>query len=186
MPHSDGWRAFRSPEVAKVAEMRAECWSHATSSHSRPGRALRCTGFLFGASAVQCPSLVVGTDIVKVADVADSIERYGARYTRRIFTDREISYCMGETPLAAERFAARFAAKEATCKLLRVETDVLIWHSIEVLRDPRGWCEIVLHGEAEALASVQGVTSIALSMSHEPEYATATVVAFRWIVAENR
>ncbi|MEP6992827.1 MAG: ACP synthase, partial [bacterium] len=84
-----------------------------------------------------------------------------------------------EPRLAAERFAARFAAKEATTKLLRVRTDKLVWRSIEVKRDAGGWCDIVLHAEAKEMAEEQGIVGLALSMSHEHEYAVATVVAQR-------
>ena len=85
------------------------------------------------------------------------MNRFGDRYTRRIFTDREIAYCGGEPQMAAERFAARFAAKEATTKLLRVHTDALIWRSIEVLRNARGWCDILLHDEVRSLAMERGI-----------------------------
>lgn len=124
-------------------------------------------------------ALALGVDLVLVADVADSIAQFGERYTRRLFTDGEISYCMSEPLLVAERFAARFAAKEATTKLLRVESDALIWRDIEVERDARGWCDIVLHGDVRELARREGLTDFALSMSHERAYAVATVIARR-------
>lgn len=124
-------------------------------------------------------SLVIGVDLVRVADIADSIARFGEHYTRRIYTDREIDYCGREPLRSGQRFAARFAAKEATTKLLRVATDALIWHTIEVLRDPGGWCDILLHGESALLARELGISGLAVSMSHEHEYAMATVVAHR-------
>ena len=60
---------------------------------------------------VQAPSMVVGVDLVRVADVARSLERYGARYVRRIFTEREMGYYSPEPHLAGERYATRFAAQ---------------------------------------------------------------------------
>ena len=134
---------------------------------------------LFVVVMVQGPSMVIGVDLVRVADVARSLERYGARYVRRIFTEREIEYCSREPHLAGERYAARFAAKEATTKILHVTTDAMIWRSIEVRRHPGGWCDIVLHDQTEALAKEQGITGFALSMSHEHDYAMATVVAHK-------
>ena len=122
---------------------------------------------------------------MRIADVADSIARHGERYTRRIYTDREIDYCRAEPHLSGERFAARFAAKEATTKLLRVATDALVWRSIEVLRHAGGWCDIVLHTPLTELAREQGLSGFALSMSHEHEYAIATVVAYRVASAAN-
>jgi len=120
---------------------------------------------------------VVGIDLIRISDVADSIDRFGSRYTRRLFTVDEIRYCEEDPSRAPERFAARFAAKEATIKALRPgPDDRLDWRTVEVRRAPEGWCEIQLHAEAEALASRNGVGDLALSMSHEQDYATATVV----------
>lgn len=121
--------------------------------------------------------VVVGTDLVRVNDIADAISRHGDRYLQRIYTDLEIAYCSSAPHLAAERLAARFAAKEATIKLLR--TDMLDRLSIEVRRDAGGWCDIVLHEQVKALAEQQGIEGLMLSMSHEHEYALATVVAQR-------
>ena len=125
-------------------------------------------------------ALVVGVDLVRVGDVAASIARFGDKYTRRLFTDGEITYCLQEPHLAGERFAARFAAKEATIKVLRLSgTDAIAWRSIEVRRAPEGWCDIILRDGAQSLADRQGITDLAVSMSHEHEYATATVIARR-------
>ena len=123
--------------------------------------------------------------MIRIADVAHAIERYGERYTRRIFTAREEEYCRRDPHLASQRFAVRFAAKEATTKLLRVETDTLLWRSIEVRRHAEGWCDVVLHGDVSALADTQGVTGLALSMSHEGEYAMATVIAHRAVIGQD-
>ncbi len=125
-------------------------------------------------------SIALGVDLVSVRDVAESLARFGDRYTERLFTRDEIAYCLTDPELAAQRFAARFAAKEATMKALRVvATDAVAWSSIEVRRTPDGWCEIVLHDAARHLADRAGVSDLALSMSHERDYATATVVAHR-------
>jgi holo-[acyl-carrier protein] synthase len=122
--------------------------------------------------------LHVGIDIVSVEEVSQSLERFGERYVRRVFTDHEAEYCRaGAGRAAAERFAARFAAKEATLKALRPETPSADWRSIEVLRHASGRCEVVLHGEAAALATRQGICALALSMSHHADSAAAVVVA---------
>jgi holo-[acyl-carrier protein] synthase len=125
-------------------------------------------------------SIALGVDLVSVRDVAKSLEQFGDRYTGRLFTRDEISYCMTDAKLAPQRFAARFAAKEAVMKALRVTaTDAVAWTSIEVRRMPDGWCEIVLHDAAKQLADEAGVSDLVLSMSHERDYATATVIAHR-------
>ena len=127
------------------------------------------------------PTLVVGVDVVCVNEVLESLERFGDRYAKRIYTDAEIAYCRGASAgVAAERFAARFAAKEAAFKALRPSrTDGVSWRSIEVCRSPEGWCEIVLHGAAQDVARREGIAELTLSMSHEREYAMASVIGRR-------
>jgi holo-[acyl-carrier protein] synthase len=131
------------------------------------------------AEHLSSPALRVGVDLVRVADVTASIERFGARYTERVFTADEREYCDNtDVTRAAERYAARFAAKEATLKVLRPQPhDAIDPRSIEVRRLPEGACEIVLHDGAIAFAQRAGIADLSLSMSHEQEYATATVVA---------
>jgi holo-[acyl-carrier protein] synthase len=65
-------------------------------------------------------SLRIGVDLVRVADVARSMVRFGSRYAKRVFTPGERNYCGEDGRAAAEQFAARFAAKEATLKVLRI------------------------------------------------------------------
>jgi holo-[acyl-carrier protein] synthase len=123
-------------------------------------------------------TLRVGVDLVRVADVTESIARFGTRYTERLFTADERAYCDADVPRAAERYAARFAAKEATVKVFRVMAhDAIDPRSIEVRQLPEGACEIVLYDGAIALARRSGIADLSLSMSHEQDYATATVVA---------
>jgi holo-[acyl-carrier protein] synthase len=122
--------------------------------------------------------IYVGLDVVSVKEVSRSLERFGDRYVRRVFTPREAAYCRaGIGRAAAARFAVRFAAKEATLKALRPEAPSGDWRLIEVRRHPSGWCDVVLHGEAAALAARQGIETLALSMSHHAGHATAIVVA---------
>ena len=124
------------------------------------------------------PTLRVGIDLVRVADVASSIERFGDRYVERVFTSEERSYCNADGTRSAERFAARFAAKEATLKVLRPSAhEGVDLRSIEVRHLGEGACEIVLYDAALELARRAGVVELSLSMSHEHEYATAMIVA---------
>ena len=64
-------------------------------------------------------ALRVGTDVVAVHQVADSVARFGPRYLQRVYTDHELDSCAGSPTFRAARLAARFAAKEATIKVLR-------------------------------------------------------------------
>jgi holo-[acyl-carrier protein] synthase len=120
----------------------------------------------------------VGTDVISVKEISRSLERFGERYVRRIFTPREAAYCRSAVGrVVAERFAARFAAKEAVLKALRLEDLFVDWRSIEVLRHESGWCDVVLHGEAAAFAARHGIDTLALSMSHEADCAMAVAIA---------
>ena len=123
-------------------------------------------------------TLRVGVDLVRVADVAESLTRFGDRYASRVYTPDEREYCRSEASQTAHRYAARFAAKEATLKVLRPACDDgVAWQSIEIRRLAGGACEVHLHGEALTLARRVGIAELSVSMSHEHEYATATVVA---------
>lgn len=123
------------------------------------------------------PSLSVGIDLVRIADVAESVERFGDRYLRRLFTPDEIAYASGDAARMPERLAARFAAKEATLKALGMVEHGGAWSDIEVVRNPSGRCELRLHGRAREAADALGANAFAVSLSHEFEYATAVVVA---------
>ena len=96
---------------------------------------------------------------------------FGDRFLSRVFTADELAYATSAPELAASRLAARFAAKEAVKKALRLDGGVG-WRDIEVRRDPSGACDVVLHGAAAGA----GAGELALSLSHEGDYATAVVV----------
>jgi holo-[acyl-carrier protein] synthase len=122
-------------------------------------------------------TLRVGVDICQVADVAESVRCFGDRYRRRIYTDGELDYCSARPALEAERLAARFAAKEATLKVLRPSGWWPDWRSIEVRRHADGWCELHLTGDAAALAAQGGIAALSVSLTHEGPMAAAVVVA---------
>jgi holo-[acyl-carrier protein] synthase len=119
----------------------------------------------------------VGTDLVMIETVRDSIDAHAERYLERLYTEREVEDCTTEDGIDAERLAARFAAKEATLKVLRPRDEGIPWNSIEVRRDPSGWVELALSGPAAALAAAAGVTDLSVSISHEGGFAAAVVVA---------
>jgi holo-[acyl-carrier protein] synthase len=119
----------------------------------------------------------VGIDLVQVSRIADSLDRHGARFLRRVFTDAEVAYASASPPQMAHRLAARFAAKEATMKALGVGERAMAWRDIEVRRAADGGCALELRGMAHALAADRCITSLALSMSHDGDYATAIVIA---------
>jgi holo-[acyl-carrier protein] synthase len=122
-------------------------------------------------------ALRVGTDIVLVETVCESLQEHGEHYLQRVYTPDEVEDCTGADGIDPRRLAARFAAKEATLKVLRPREQGIAWSSIEVRRDPSGWVGLELSGPAADLAEDAGVTDLALSVSHEGGYATAVVVA---------
>jgi holo-[acyl-carrier protein] synthase len=119
----------------------------------------------------------VGIDLVRVSTVRDAIAAHGERYLRRVYTAREIEDCRTAGVVDPLRLAARFAAKEATMKALRVADQAIPWPSIEVVRDPAGYADLALHGRAGELADAQGIAALSVSLTHEEEYASAVVAA---------
>src|SRR4051812_4886564 len=118
--------------------------------------------------------LRVGVDLVTVAEVADSLARHGDRYLARVYTPAEVADCRTGGAVDATRLAARFAAKEATIKVLR---EGVPWSSIEVRRSTAGWVELQLDGRAADIAAKAGLRDFALSVTHEAGLASAVVVA---------
>lgn len=121
-------------------------------------------------------TLRVGTDLVRVSRIAASLEKFGEAFLRRSFTEAEIAYATASSVATAERLAARFAAKEATVKALGLVEQPRDWREIEVCRSSSGACEIELHGEVREAADRLGATTFALSLSHDGDYAIATVL----------
>lgn len=121
--------------------------------------------------------VVVGIDLVQISQVAKSLQQIGDPYVNRIFTAGEIAYCSENPIVAPSRYAARFAAKEATLKALRLDDQGVDLRAIEVKQMAGGWTEIELHGSAQELAASAGWSSCSVSLSHEGDYATAVVAA---------
>ncbi len=120
--------------------------------------------------------LRVGIDLVQISRITESVERFGDRFLRRVFTDGEIAYATAAPARASERLAARFAAKEATMKALGLVEQPADWRNIEVRRSPSGTCDLALHGGVREAAIRLGAEAFALSLSHEGDYATAVVI----------
>lgn len=121
--------------------------------------------------------LKVGMDLVQISRIQASLAKFGDRFTQRIFTEHELAYAVSSPVLRAERLAARFAAKEATMKALGLTDKGVAWRDMEVFRMPDGRCELRLHGVAAAHAQDSGVAQMALTLSHDGDYAAAIVVA---------
>ena len=107
------------------------------------------------------PGIRVGFDLVQISRIAESVHRFGDRFTQRLFTANELDYAHRGQGLCAERLAARFAAKEATIKALALGEQGIGWREIEVCKSDDGSCHITLHGQVSALASPLGITQMA-------------------------
>ncbi len=119
----------------------------------------------------------IGTDLMEIARIAQSIDRYGERFLERIYTAHEIAYCRRKLKNAAESFAARFAAKEAAAKALGTGISRGVsWLELEVGREPGGRPLLLLSGRAAERARSLGITRVSLSLTHSRDVALAVVV----------
>jgi len=118
----------------------------------------------------------IGVDIVETARIAASLERFGDRFLKRVFTQAERDYCSA-MPHPERHYAARFAAKEAVSKAFGTGIGTAMgWRDIEILRRESGAPYILLHGPAADLATRLGVTETLVSLSHTDHYAVANAV----------
>ena len=122
--------------------------------------------------------MIVGTgvDIAEVDRIQAAVKRFGDRFLRRVFTPAEVSYCMAK-PNAAERLAARFAAKEAGMKAIGTGLRYgITWQDVEVVRLPRQRPILEFHRKAAEFAARLGCKRTHLSLSHTKEQAIAYVI----------
>ncbi|WP_317891061.1 holo-ACP synthase [Edaphobacter bradus] len=121
--------------------------------------------------------LGLGSDLIEINRIAESMERFGDRFLHRVFTEEEIAYCQRKKKHAAESFAARFAAKEAGAKALGTGISRGIgWREIEVRRESGERPTLHLSGRAAARAAAMGVRHIQLTLTHGRDVAMAVVL----------
>ncbi len=117
----------------------------------------------------------LGIDIIKVDRIRAALDRFGERFSRRVLTDHERKYVRGRP----ETFAGRWAAKEAVSKVLGLGVRGIGWRDIEVQRLPTGQPSVRLHGRAAGRAEQLGMGRIAVSITHESDYAVAIAFGIR-------
>lgn len=117
--------------------------------------------------------LAVGTDIIEIARIKRSLDDFGERFLKRVYTPREREWY----GTRVNELAARFAAKEATSKALGTGIVGIRWQEMEVLPNRRGKPVLVLHGRAAARARQLGLTEFSVSLTHSRTDAMAFVVA---------
>jgi len=118
----------------------------------------------------------IGADLAEVDRIRDVIGRHGRRFIERIYTPAEIAYVERKAN-RFERYAARFAAKEAGAKALGTGiSQGVSWLEIEVVREPGGRPNLTFRGRAAEIAARLGATRAALSITHTSALAVASVV----------
>lgn len=120
--------------------------------------------------------LGIGTDLAEVGRIRNAIDRYGDRFLHRIYSEAERSYASSKAN-AAERFAARFAAKEAGMKAIGTGwRRGVTWQDFEVVNEKSGRPTLRLTGVAKRIAGELGAKRISISLTHTSEMAFAVVI----------
>ena len=117
----------------------------------------------------------LGIDIIRVDRIRKTLERFGLRFSRRVLTPGEQRY-VRDRP---ETLAGRWAAKEAVSKVLGLGVRGIGWRDIEIERLPTGQPAVRLHGRAALRAEQLGMARVAVSISHEADYAVAIAFGVR-------
>jgi holo-[acyl-carrier protein] synthase len=120
--------------------------------------------------------LGIGIDIIEVARIQASFEKFGERFVNRILLPDEIAYCLSHKN-PAPFLAVRFSAKEAISKAFGTGIgSQLSWQDMEVRRKESGEPFVILHGNGEKLFAARGAKRLLISLSHTQNYATAVAV----------
>lgn len=117
----------------------------------------------------------LGIDIIKIERIAAALRRFGDRFANRVLTESEQRYVRNRP----QNFAGRWAAKEAVSKVLGLGVRGVGWRDIEILRLPTGAPSVRLHGRAARRAEQLGMGRVAVSISHEGDYAVAIAFGVR-------
>lgn len=120
--------------------------------------------------------LGTGIDLIEVARIASSFERFGERFVNRVLLPDEIAYCLSHKN-PAPFLAARFAAKEAISKAFGTGIGAQLgWQDMEVRRKESGEPFVVLHGKGTELFKARGAQRLLISLTHTENYAAATAI----------
>jgi holo-[acyl-carrier protein] synthase len=118
----------------------------------------------------------MGVDLAEVERLRAAIERRGDKFLKRVYTAKERAYCE-RSRNKYERYAGRFAAKEAAMKALGTGWRRGVrWVDLEVMREPGGRPTLALHGQAKKIAERLGVKHMAISITHTDSLAFAQVI----------
>jgi len=120
--------------------------------------------------------VAIGIDIIEVKRVREVLERT-PRFAERVFTAAEREYCDSRGAVAAQHYAARFAAKEAALKAFQTGwRGGISWQDVEIAARTSGAPYLIFHGQVQELFERSGATAVHLSLSHTTDHAIAEVV----------
>lgn len=120
--------------------------------------------------------LGVGIDIIEVARIAASLEKFGHRFGERILSREESTYCLSHMN-PAPFVAARFAAKEAVSKAFGTGIGRhLGWQDMEIAHRESGEPYVILHGKGKTLFESRNAKNLLVSISHTNEYAAVVAI----------
>ncbi len=120
----------------------------------------------------------LGADLVEIARIEALMAEHGQRFLDRVFTPKEQEYCSAAPKKQSERYAVRFAAKEAALKAVGTGwRDGIAWTDIEVVVSPSGEPHLFVTGTAGKFAAERGIRRWLVSLSHTDTHALASVVA---------
>ncbi len=122
------------------------------------------------------PIIKIGTDICQTNQIKSAYKRYGNRFLKRVLTENEIKYVTSNKKNLITRLAGRFAAKEATSKVLGTGLKGVYFKEIEILREVSGAPKLILHKRAKKKAQEKNLVNFEVSISHERDFAIAFVV----------
>lgn len=122
------------------------------------------------------PIVKIGTDICQTSSVKAAYKRFGKRFLNRVLTKNEIKYVTSNKKNLISRLSGRYAAKEATSKVLGTGLKGIYFKEIEILRESSGAPKIVLHKRAKVKAKEKGLNYFEVSISHERDFAIAIVI----------
>lgn len=118
----------------------------------------------------------MGTDLIEVERIRQTVDRYGDKFLRRVYTERESAYAMSKRNFA-ERLAGRFAVKEAGMKAIGTGwRRGVTWRDFEVINEPSGRPTLRVTGAAGRIAQGFGVRRISVSITHTAAMAMAVVI----------
>lgn len=119
----------------------------------------------------------IGIDIIEIDRVKKSVEKFGERFLNKIYTQKELEYCL-KKKYKYQHLAARFAAKEAVYKALATGwNEDVSWHNIEISNEPNGMPIVTLHGKLKKF--LQKGKDLKISMSHSRDYVTCMAIIYK-------